>query len=223
MYTDLSFFTCDPDIGEDASALFNALTAYSANSGYKKLLVSPIGIRAGLTDRIEREIGHAKSGKGGYIVFKMNSLTDFASADALYRASQAGVKVDLIVRGSCCLVPGVPGLSDKIRVISIVGRFLEHDRIYFFQNGGGGAEEVWLGSADVMQRNLDRRVETLFPIENSRLKKWLIRDMLLPYLSDNCKARELTSDGKYKRITPGEGGAPFNVQERFLERAGEGL
>jgi polyphosphate kinase len=175
-----------------------------------------------LAERIEREIGHAKSGKGGHIVFKMNSLTDFASADALYRASQAGVKVDLIVRGSCCLVPGVSGLSENIRVVSIVGRFLEHDRIYYFQNGGGGAEEVLLGSADIMQRNLDRRVETLFPIENSRLKKWLIREVLLPYLNDNTKARELTPDGTYKRILPGENAAAFNVQERFLERSGDG-
>src|SRR5262249_24504179 len=161
--------------------------------------------------------------KGGHIVFKMNSITDFPSADALYRASQAGVKVDLIVRGSCCLVPGLSGLSENTRVVSIVGRFLEHDRIYYFQNGGGGADEVFLGSADVMQRNLDRRVETLFPIENARLKKWLIREVLLPYLQDNCKTRELISDGKYKRVSPAEGETPFNVQEWFLSRASEGL
>ena len=163
MYTDLSLFTCDPVIADDVSKLFNVLTGYSVNSGYKKLMVSPGGIRKGLAEQIDREIAHAKAGRTAHIVFKMNSLTDFASADQLYKASKAGVKVDLIIRGSCCLVPGIPGLSENIRVISIVGRFLEHHRIYYFANGGHGDEEIWLGSADIMQRNLDRRVETLFP------------------------------------------------------------
>jgi polyphosphate kinase len=219
MYTDLSLFTCDPVIGEDASMLFNVLTGYSVNTGYRKLLVSPGGIRKGLADRIEREMAHQKAGRGGYICFKMNSLTDFASADLLYKASQAGVKIDLIIRGSCCLVPGVPGLSENIRVRSIVGRFLEHHRIYYFQNGAmktPGSEEVWLGSADIMQRNLDRRVETLFPVEAPKLKQWLVQQVLLPHLKDNVKARALQPDGTYRRVTPSHGEAPFNVQEWLL-------
>lgn len=216
MYTDLSLFTCDPVIADDVSMLFNVLTGYSLNSGYKKLMVSPGGIRKGLAERIDREIAHAKAGRGGYICFKMNSLTDFVSADLLYKASQAGVKVDLVIRGSCCLAPGVPGLSENIRVISIVGRFLEHHRIYYFQNGGHGNEEVWLGSADIMQRNLDRRVETLFPVESPKLKQWLLNQVLLPHLKDNVKSRLLMPDGVYRRIAPAPGEAPFNVQEWLL-------
>jgi len=216
LYTDLGLLTCDPAIAEDASALFNVLTGYSANTGYRKLLVSPGGIRQGLAERIEREISHARAGRGGHIVFKMNSLTDYRSADLLYRASQAGVMIDLIVRSACCLVPGVKGLSDTIRVVSIVGRFLEHHRIYYFRNGG--EEEVWLGSADMMQRNLDSRVETLFPIEDPRLKGWLIRSVLLPHLRDNVKARELQSDGTYVRVCPGPNEPPFEVQRWFLEQ-----
>jgi polyphosphate kinase len=219
MYTDLSMFTCDPAIGEDASALFNALTGYSVNSGYQKLLVSPGGIRDGLLARIEREIEHAKAGRPAHIVFKMNSLTDYQSADHLYRASQAGVKIDLVIRGSCCVVPGVQGLSDNIRVTSIVARFLEHHRIYYFQNGGHGEEEVWLGSADIMQRNLDRRVETLFPVEGAAQKKWLIREVLMPHLKDNVKSRELRPDGSYRRVTPAAGEPRFDVQEYFLRLA----
>jgi polyphosphate kinase len=167
-YTDLGLLTCDPEIADDVSALFNTLTGYGASDSYRKLLVSPGGIRTGLLKRIEREIEHARAGRGGHLILKMNSLTDFRSADALYRASQEGVKIDLLVRGSCCLVPGVKGLSENIRVLSIVGRFLEHHRIYYFRNGGHGREEVWLGSADIMQRNLDSRVEILFPVEAPR-------------------------------------------------------
>jgi polyphosphate kinase len=220
VYTDLGLLTDDPDIGEDISALFNVLTGYSENVGYRKLLVSPGGIRKGLLDRIEREVEHAKSGRDARLVFKMNSLTDFKSADALYRASQAGVQIDLIVRGSCCLVPGVKDMSENIRVVSIVGRFLEHHRIYYFQNGGHGDEEVWLGSADIMQRNLDSRIETLFPIENAGIKQWLIRRVLLPHLMDNEKARILSPFGTYDRVTPAHGAMPFNVQN-WLLRGGE--
>lgn len=220
-YTDLSLFTCDPSIGEDASALFNVLTGYSVNGGYQKLMVSPGGIRKGIVERIEREIEHAKAGRGGHIVLKMNSLTDFRSADLLYKASQAGVKIDLIIRASCCVVPGVEGMSSNIRVISIVGRFLEHHRIYYFQNGGHGNEELWLGSADMMQRNLDRRVETLFPIQSPLLKKWMIREVLMPHLKDNVKAWILLPDGSYKRVMPGPDEPPFNVQEWLLRQETE--
>ena len=221
MYTDLGLFTCDPAIGEDVTALFNSLTGYSLNKGYRKLLVSPGGIRTGLMERVEREIEHAKGGKGGHIIFKMNSLTDFRSADALYRASQAGVRVDLIVRGSCVLVPGVPGLSENIRVVSIVGRFLEHHRIYYFQNGGPKKSEVWLGSADMMQRNLDRRVETLFPIQDRALRKHVIQDILWTYLRDNQKSHKLLPDGRYCRLEPLDGEPPFDAQAWLMTHYGQ--
>ncbi len=214
LYTDLGMFTCDPEIADDVTALFNALTGYAAEQTYSKLLVSPGGIRQGLLDRIRREMAHAHAGRQARIVFKMNSLTDFGCAAQLYAASQAGVDIDLIVRGSCCLVPGVPGLSDNIRVRSIVGRFLEHDRAYYFMNGGN--EEVWLGSADLMPRNLDRRVETLFPVRDPEHIRW-IADVFLPaYLADNVKARLLQPDGSYKQASP-DGRPRVCAQERFLE------
>jgi polyphosphate kinase len=221
LYTDLGLFTCDSAIGDDVTALFNSLTGYSLNKGYRKLLVSPGGIRSGLMERIEREIAHAESGKGGHIIFKMNSLTDFRSADALYRASQAGVRIDLIVRGSCVLVPGVPGLSDNIRVISVVGRFLEHHRIYYFQNGGPKKWEVWLGSADMMQRNLDRRVEILFPIQDRSLRKHVIQDILWTYLRDNQKSHKLLPDGRYCRLQPAQGEPPFDSQAWLMTHYGQ--
>lgn len=214
-YTDLSFFTCDPDIAEDVSALFNALTGYSQNRGYRKLLVSPAELRRGLASRIEREVAHARAGREAALCFKMNALTDLALIDVLYGASQAGVKIDLIIRGSCCLVPGQPGLSDNIRVRSIVGRFLEHSRIYHFRNGG--EDEVLIGSADLMQRNLDRRVETLLPVEDARLRAWLVRGVLRPYLRDNQRARELQTDGTYRRVQPAAGEEIFDVQQWFLQ------
>lgn len=221
MYTDLCLFTCNPAIGQDVSDLFNSLTGYSVIDQYRKLLVSPGGIRRGLTERIEREIEHAKAGRGGHIIFKINSLTDFQSAEELYKASNAGVKIDLIIRGSCSVVPGIKGQSANIRVTSIVGRFLEHERIYYFSNGGGEHSEVWLGSADVMQRNLDRRVETLFPIEDSALKDYLINGLLAAYLKDNQKSRLLLADGTYKRIEPGPDEPLFDSQSWFLRRSQE--
>jgi polyphosphate kinase len=221
LYTDLGLFTCDPVLAEDVSALFNVLTGYSVNSGYAKLLVSPAGIRAGIIERIEREIAHARAGRCGHVIFKINSLTDVPCIDALYRASAAGVKVDLIVRGACCLVPSVPGLSDHIRVISVVGRFLEHSRIYYYRNGGDGQEEAWVGSADLMRRNLDHRVEVLFPVEDPTAKGRLIRDILLPYLRDNVRARVQQPDGTYARLRPAPGEAPFCVQEYFLPHESE--
>ena len=218
LYTDLGLFTCDPVIADDVTALFNVLTGYSAPRSYAKLMVSPKGIRAGLMERVKREIAHAHAGRRARMVFKMNSLTDFQCAEQLYAASQAGVDIDLIVRGSCCLVPGVPGLSESIRVRSIVGRFLEHDRVYYFWNDG--AEEVWLGSADLMPRNLDRRVETLFPVEDSGHLRWLADVYLPAYLSDTAKARVLRPDGTYERCgTDVE--KRISAQEWFIDNAGD--
>src|SRR5262249_50748702 len=161
--TDISYFTADPVIADDVSDLFNALTGYSRKNMYRKLLVAPGNLRDGVIERIEREIAAHERDGGGYIALKMNSLVDRHFIQALYRASQAGVEIDLQVRGICCLRPGVPGESDRIKVTSIVGRFLEHPRIFYFRNGGN--EDLLLGSADLMPRNLDRRVETLFPVE----------------------------------------------------------
>ena len=209
LYTDLSFFTYDPAIGADCSDLFNALTGYSLKTTYRKLLVAP-WMRQALIKRIEREIKRHNEHGDGYIAFKMNSLVDPQCIQALYRASQAGVKIDLQVRGICCLRPGVPGVSDTISVTSIVGRFLEHARIYYFRNGD--QHEVLVGSADLMQRNLDRRVEILFPIENTHLRDRIISDILAIQLQDNVQARHLLPDGRYERLSPVDGAAALSSQ-----------
>lgn len=214
LYTDFGLFTCDTEIADDLSLLFNALTGYSEHQAYKKLLVSPKGIRRGLVERIDREIEWARKGQTARLVFKMNSLTDFDCAAKLYEASQAGVKIDLIVRGSCCLIPGVQGMSENINVRSVVGRFLEHDRVYYFRNGGND-EEVCLGSADLMPRNLDRRYEVLFPVDDESLRRWLIDEYLETYMLDDTTARVLGPDGDYSRLTP-SGGQGLNVQTWFM-------
>ena len=164
LYTDMGMFTADEDIADDVSDLFNYLTGYSYKSDYKKLLVAPVNLRHRMEALIEREIKHAKAGREGHLIFKMNSLVDPRMIRALYRASRAGVKIQLLVRGICCLRPGVPGVSENIEVISVVGRFLEHSRVYYFRNGG--EEEVYIGSADLMPRNIDHRVEVLVPIQD---------------------------------------------------------
>ncbi len=198
LYTDIGLFTCRPDIGADVSELFNFLTGYSRQREYRTLLVAPVTLREGLMRRIERETERQLAHGDGHLIFKMNALVDSQIIEALYRASQAGVQVDLIVRGMCCLRPGVPGLSENIYVRSIIGPFLEHSRIYYFYNGG--AEEVYLGSADLMERNLDRRVEQLFPLDDPLLLRY-IRDALLEvYLCDNRRARVLQPDGSYIRL-----------------------
>ena len=161
LYTDIGMLTCDPAIGADCTDLFNFLTGYSAKTAYRKLLVAPVTLRQRMQAMIEREIEHQRSGRGGHLIMKMNALVDRKMIQLLYQASQAGVRVDLLVRGICCLRPGIPGISDHIRVTSIVGRFLEHSRVFYFRNGG--REEVYLGSADLMPRNLNRRVEADFP------------------------------------------------------------
>jgi len=201
LYTDLGLFTCDPDMGADASDVFNYLTGYSAKPDYRKFLVAPINMRSKMEALIQREIKHQQRGEAGRLIFKVNSLVDKSIIKRLYRASQAGVQVDLIVRGMCCLRPGLPGVSENIRVTSIVGRFLEHSRIYYCRNGG--AEEIYLGSADLMPRNLDRRVEISFPVEDRRLIRHLRDDVLAICLADNVKARRMLPDGSYERVRPG--------------------
>ena len=216
IYTDLSYFTCDPAIGSDVSDLFNALTGYSRKDGYAKLLVAPAALRRELLDRIDREIHcHRKTGDG-HLAFKINALVDKALIQALYRAAQAGVKIELQVRGICCLRPDVPGVSERITVTSVVGRFLEHARIYYFHNGG--QDEVFLGSADLMPRNLDRRVEILFPVLHSRWREVIVHDILAVGLRDNVQARRLRSDGTYERLTPLDGEPSINSQDWFLNR-----
>lgn len=197
LYTDLGFFTDDKDICEDVSEIFNYLTGYSEKKDYRKLFVSPLNTRTKFLELIEREIENVKAGGKGYLIFKFNSLVDTTLITALYEASNQGVKIDLIVRGICCLRPKVKGLSENINVISIVGRFLEHSRIYYFYNNG--KEEVYLSSADLMQRNLDRRVEDTFPIENEEMKQYIINNIIKIFLADNVKARVLLADGKYKK------------------------
>ncbi len=215
IYEDLSLFTCRPDIGADASALFNTLTGYSRQTHYRKLLVAPVGLRQGIEERIEREMHIQKQHGNGHLIFKMNALVDPEIIDLLYRASQAGVRIDLIVRGICCLRPGVPGVSDNIRVTSIVGRFLEHSRIFYF--GNGGDEEIWLGSADMMQRNLNNRVETLFPIEDPALRKAIRANLLDKVMIDTVNASELRADGHYVPVLPEPGDEPFDSQAWFID------
>ncbi len=218
VYTDFGYFTCDPAIADDVSDLFNALTGYSRKSEYGKLLVAPWQMREGILARIEREIEIHRAQGGGAIAFKMNALVDRACIQALYRASQAGVKVELQVRGICCLRPGVPGVSDNIRVTSIVGRFLEHSRIYYFRNGGD--EEVLAGSADLMPRNLGGRVEVLFPIADPRLRLAVVDGILRLHLADTKQARLILPDGSNSRVTPAEGEPASSSQEWLLERGG---
>jgi polyphosphate kinase len=218
IYADIGYFTCDPIIGADVSDLFNTLTGYSAKEDYRSLLVAPATMRAEITRRIEREIDCQLKHGDGYLAFKMNSLVDKKIIQALYRASQAGVKVDLQVRGICCLKPGLPGISEHITVTSIVGRFLEHSRIFYFKNGG--EDEVFVGSADMMPRNLDRRIETLFPITDAKLKEIVKNDFLTLNLKDNTQARRLKSDGTYERIVPQEGAEPVNSQIRLIDTHG---
>jgi polyphosphate kinase len=220
-YTDLGYLTCDEDLGADASTVFNQLTGYAVQQDYRKFLVAPSSMREGIARRIDREIEHAKRGEEAHLIFKMNSLVDKPMIRKLYRASQAGVDVELNVRGMCCLRPGIEGVSERITERSIVGRFLEHSRIYWFRNGGD--EEVLLGSADLMPRNLNRRVEILFPVLDRGIVRQLRDEILATYLADNVKARRLHPDGTWERLSPGEGEEPLNSQEWFVARAREAV
>ena len=215
VYTDIGLLTADPGLVDDVSEVFNVLTGYSNKRAYNALLVAPVGLRQGIKAMIDREIEHAQAGRPARIIIKNNSLADQGMIKALYRASQAGVKVDMIVRGVCCLRPGIPGISETIQVRSIVGRFLEHSRIYYFLNGG--EEELFIGSADLMERNLDRRVEVVSPIQDPTLKRHLRDTVLEALLSDTHRAWELQTDGSYLRVRPPEGVEPVDSQRFLLE------
>jgi polyphosphate kinase len=202
LYTDLSLLSCRPQLGADLTDLFNALTGYSRQQSYRKLLVAPVNLRSRMIELIQREMDHAMAGKGGKIIAKMNSLVDPQMIQILYRAAQAGVEIDLIVRGMCCLRPGLKDVSERIRVISIIGRFLEHSRIFYFHNAG--ETEIYIGSADWMRRNLDRRIEAVVPIEDPPIQQEL-KALLDLFLKDNRQAWELQSDGTYvQRQSQGE-------------------
>lgn len=217
IYTDLGLLTCDPKLGSDLTELFNYLTTgYTPKRNYQKILPAPAFIKKAVIGKIHREIAHCRSGKPARLQFKMNALEDAEITRELYLASQAGVKVDLIVRDSCRLRPGVPGLSDNIRVLSIVGRFLEHSRVYYFQNGGD--EEYYIGSADMMMRNLEQRIEVLVPIEAPELRAEL-RAVLDINLSDRRSAWEMRSDGSYVQRKPDPGEDARSCQERLMELA----
>jgi polyphosphate kinase len=217
-YTDLSFFTSRAEFGEDASALFNHLTGYSQGNDWNRLIVAPKHLDNRLTALIERERAHAEAGRPARIIAKINSLVDPKIIETLYRASQAGVRIDFIVRGICCLRPGLPGVSDNIRVISIVDKYLEHSRIAYFQNGDD--PEVFLSSADWMPRNFRRRVEIMFPIESPTLRRRMVDGILGVLLADNVKARELQPDGTYRRVAPpGPGEPTIRSQVEFQNMA----
>jgi polyphosphate kinase len=220
-YTDLSLFTCNDAITSAVADVFNYLTAYAEKSHYKPLLVAPKDMAKTCIALIDREARHAGRGRTARIIAKCNAVVDPAIIRALYRASQAGVEIDLIVRGQCTLVPGMRGISSRIRVRSVVGRFLEHSRIFYFANGG--KPDIYLGSADWMPRNLYERVEVLFPIKDSQLRERICTEILPPYLADNRKARLLGSDGVYTRPPRGRGVKPLSAQEQLMNLANGGI
>jgi polyphosphate kinase len=213
VYTDIGIFTADADIVADVSEVFNYLTGYSNQREFRSLLVAPLQLRTRLTELMMREAEHARAGRPARMIIKVNAITDDQMIRVLYRASQAGVNMDLLVRGICSLRPGIPGVSDNIRVRSIVGRFLEHSRIYWFENGG--QEEMYIGSADLMERNLDRRVETLTPVRDPEILEHLRDVVLHAYLQDTDRAMVLDSNGRYQKAE-GTAGS-FNAQQFLLQ------
>jgi polyphosphate kinase len=232
IYTDIGLFTCHPDFGNDVSALFNILTGFNSwtagdmltpetvASMFRKFMISPVTTQETLLRLIDRESKKSTPKMPGRIIAKLNALVDTKIIRKLYEASQAGVRVDLLVRGICCLRPGVPGISENIRVISILDRFLEHSRIYYFHNGG--SPEIYSGSADWMPRNFKKRAEILYPIENTELKARIIKEILITYLNDNVKARLMQPDGSYVRVKPKEGAKLVRSQSSLIAIAREG-
>ncbi len=216
LYTDCGMLTCRESYGEDATAVFNMLSGYSEPASWNKLIVAPLWLRDTFVSLIDREIRHAKDGKDASIIAKMNSLCDKGIIEKLYEASNAGVHIHLIIRGICCLRTGIPGVSENIHVSSIVGTYLEHARIFYFYNNG--AEDIYMGSADWMPRNLDRRVEIIFPVEDELLKSQ-VKHILDVQLGDNLKAYEMTDDGTYVRIKPSRGKKPIGAQDTFCKEA----
>ncbi len=214
IYTDIGLLTADEEIGADATDLFNFLTGYSQQMNYRKLLVAPVSLRQKMVNLIRREAENAIQGEPAQIIAKVNSLTDVETIHELYKASRAGVKIDLIIRGICTLRPGIRGLSENIEVVSIVGRFLEHSRIFWFANDGN--EEVYIGSADWMQRNLNRRVEVIAPIKDKDFKRYLKEDILLAYLRDNVNSQILRADGHYEKLNPQDEESAFDSQMNFV-------
>ncbi|MGD8726784.1 MAG: polyphosphate kinase 1, partial [Gemmatimonadales bacterium] len=215
IYTDLGLFTADPDFGEDATTLFNLLTGYSQGEEWRRFEVAPVSLRERVVELIERERRNAEEGKPARIIVKMNALVEHSVIDALYEASGEGVMIDLIIRGSCCLRPGLPGVSENIRVISIVDKYLEHTRIFYFENAGD--PEIFLGSADWMPRNFFRRVEVMFPVLDPRLKRRITDEILQTLLADNVKARLLQPTGAYVRRQPADG-EPVVREQIVLEQ-----
>jgi polyphosphate kinase len=218
LYTDLGLLSARPELGQDLVELFNYLTGFSKQQGFRKLLVAPVSLRKGMENLIRREIEHAQQGRGGHIRAKMNSLVDPGIIALLYEASQAGVTIELIIRGMCCLYPGRKGLSESIRVVSIIGRFLEHSRIFWFGNGGN--PEVYIGSADWMPRNLDRRVEAVTPVEETTLREQLER-LLQVYLDDNRGAFDMQSTGDFTQRHPD--GTERNSQLQLIDTWKKGV
>lgn len=218
-YTDVGLFTADEQIGADATELFNYLTGYSRQADYRRLLVAPVTLRDQITALVDREIEHQKAGRPARIVAKFNRLADKQMVMKLYEASQAGVKIELIIRGICMLRPGVPGLSETITVRSVVGRFLEHSRIFYFANGG--KDEIFIGSADLMARNLKHRIEVVAPVRHPSIKHYLKDVVLDAYLRDNVKARELQADGSYRQITTAPDEKRFNSQDFFIGQSAD--
>ena len=215
LYEDIGLFTCDETMGQDATDLYNYLTGYSTKQDYQKLLVAPVNLREELEKLILREIEHAKNKRKAHLILKANALVDKRMIQLLYEASQSGVKVDLLIRGICSLIPGVKDVSENIRVISVLGRYLEHSRVYYFNNDGN--EEIYLGSADLMPRNLNHRVEVVFPVERPEHIRYLRDNVLETYLKDNLSARVMQSDGTYKRLRPSDKEKGLEIQDWLMQ------